>query len=217
MEETFKVPTLDARIKFVPRKSSEKSTNDGSEQPSSTTNSEQPTDADKNPTKTNPPTKQSSLKCPYVEPKWSEKPKDVYSFEVLKGGTIAETFSDLQNKPYWLIGKLPDNHISMAHPTVSRYHAVFQYRPDVKSDDTDDDTENEVETAVEPKKKVIEKGWYLYDLNSTHGSFVNKTRIPPKTYVRVRVGYMLKFGGSTRNFILQVRFFYICVLSTDLQ
>lgn len=91
----------------------------------------------------------------------------------------------------------------MAHPTVSRYHAVFQYRPDVKSESDDAD---EDDNEVEAKKSDIEKGWYLYDLNSTHGSFVNKTRIPPKTYVRVRVGYLLKFGGSTRNFILQVRF-----------
>ncbi|KAG4077848.1 hypothetical protein HA402_013782 [Bradysia odoriphaga] len=88
----------------------------------------------------------------------------------------------------------------MAHPTVSRYHAVFQYRPDVRSE-SDENAEEENESAI--KKQDIEKGWYLYDLNSTHGSFVNKTRIPPKTYVRVRVGYMLKFGGSTRNFILQ--------------
>lgn len=199
MEENFKVPSLDSRVKFVPRKSSEKSSND--EQPSSTTTSD--SDTDKNTSKTNPPTKQPTLKCPYIEPKWSEKPipEHVYSFEVLKSGTIAETFNDLQSKAFWLIGKLPDNHISMAHPTVSRYHAVFQYRPEVKieSDEADDD-ENETES----KKSDIEKGWYLYDLNSTHGSFVNKTRIPPKTYVRVRVGYMLKFGGSTRNFILQV-------------
>lgn len=201
MEENFKVPSLDSRIKFVARKSSEKSPNDSSDQPTSTSNSELSADAEKN-TKTNPPpVKQNQLKCPYVEPKWSEKAEHVYSFEVLKGGIIAETFKDLQSRAYWLIGKLPDNNISMAHPTVSRYHAVFQYRTEVKSelDETVDD-----ETESETKKRDIEKGWYLYDLNSTHGSFVNKTRIPPKTYVRVRVGYMLKFGGSTRNFILQV-------------
>lgn len=204
MEENFKVPTLDSRIKFVARKSSEKSSNEVVEQPSSTSTSES-SDTDKNASKPNPPAKQNLLKCSYVEPKWSEKPvrEHVYSFEVLKGGIIAETFKDLQSKAFWMIGKLPDNHISMAHPTVSRYHAVFQYRPEVRneSDENDDDDD---ENEVEKKKSDIEKGWYLYDLNSTHGSFVNKTRIPPKTYVRVRVGYMLKFGGSTRNFILQV-------------
>lgn len=205
MEENFKVPTLDSRIKFVARKSAEKPSIESIEQPSSTSSNSESSDTDKSTEKlkTNPPAKQSLLKCQYVEPKWSEKPirEHVYSFEVLKGGIIAETFKDLQSKAYWMIGKLPDNHISMAHPTVSRYHAVFQYRPEVKSESDENDDE---ESEVEPKKNDIEKGWYLYDLNSTHGSFVNKARIPPKTYVRVRVGYMLKFGGSTRNFILQV-------------
>lgn len=122
---------------------------------------------------------------------------------------------------------MPDNDIPMAHPTVSRYHgkkycaihyvvlkytkiflAVFQYRPELKNDTGDvdeDDNSDDNEVEKEQYKSSIEKGWYLYDLNSTHGSFVNKTRIPPKTYVRVRVGYLIKFGCSTRNFILQVR------------
>lgn len=72
MEENFKVPSLDNRIKFVARKPSEKSSNDSGEQPS---NSELPTDGNKvsKTTQTNPlPVKKS--KCPYVEPKWSEKP-----------------------------------------------------------------------------------------------------------------------------------------------
>lgn len=214
MEENFKVPSLDSRIKFVSRKPADKSSND-SEPPSTTnTSSADSTDTDKNISKTNVPTKTTSLKCPYVEPKWSKKPipEHVYSFEVLKSGTIAERFNNLQTQPFWLIGKLPDNHITMAHPTVSRYHAVFQYRPEVKSEsDEGDDDEDE----VEPKKSDIEKGWYLYDLNSTHGSFVNKTRIPPKTYVRVRVGYLLKFGGSTRNFILQVWFWFFSFWRID--
>ena len=46
-------------------------------------------------------------------------------------------------------------------------------------------------------------GFYLYDLNSTHGSFHNKNQCFPKTYYRLRVGHMMKFGGSTRLLILQ--------------
>lgn len=123
MEENFKVPSLDSRIKFVSRKPTDKSSNDSTEPPSNISESTADSN-DKNPAPkpNNVPPKQNQLKCPYVEPKWSEKPEHVYSFEVLKGGTIAETFDDLQNQAYWLIGKLPDNHIAMAHPTVSRYH-----------------------------------------------------------------------------------------------
>lgn len=151
-------------------------------------------------------------KHPYIEPKWSLKPdiELLYSIEVLKEGQIVENVENLQNKAFWTIGKMQNNDIVMAHPTISRFHAVLQYRPDVnettnKDDDDeedDDDGSNENEKKSEEKPK-IESGWYLYDLNSTHGSFVNKMKIPPKTYVRVRVGYMLKFGASTRKYILQ--------------
>lgn len=153
------------------------------------------------------------VKCPYVEPKWSKKPESelAYKFEVLKGGQIVENISDLQSRAYWSIGKMANNSIVMAHPTISRYHAILQYRPNVTTncDDSDDSSDDEQESSeskpsdesvVKPK---VEKGWYLYDLNSTHGSFVNKMKVPPKTYVRVRVGYMLKFGASTRSYILQ--------------
>lgn len=40
-------------------------------------------------------------------------------------------------------------------------------------------------------------------VDSTHGTFLNKSRIKPRTYVRIKVGHQLKFGNSTRNYILQ--------------
>lgn len=145
--------------------------------------------------------------CPYTEPLWSAAPSDQhpYHIEMLKGGTIVETVSDLQSRPFWLIGKLKDNHIVMAHPTVSRFHAVLQYRPDVAPSDEPHDEKSSApeKDASTPGKPRIQCGWYLYDLDSTHGSFVNKRRIPKRTYVRVRVGYMLSFGGSTRRLIVQ--------------
>lgn len=150
-------------------------------------------------------------KCPYIEPKWSQPPDAslVYSFEVLKGGQIVDNIENLQNNAYWTIGKFQTNDIVMAHPTISRYHAVLQYRPDVEnkdddSDSSDDDNETDATNKdTTTKKPKVDKGWYLYDLNSTHGTFINKMKVPPKTYVRVRVGYMLKFGASTRNYIFQ--------------
>ncbi|KAM7445046.1 Kanadaptin [Porites harrisoni] len=38
---------------------------------------------------------------------------------------------------------------------------------------------------------------------TTHGTTVNKSRIEPKRYYRLRVGYVFKSGGSSRLFILQ--------------
>lgn len=44
---------------------------------------------------------------------------------------------------------------------------------------------------------------FLLFSDSTHGTFVNKTRVKPRTYMRIKVGYQLKLGNSTRNYILQ--------------
>ncbi|XP_055325568.1 kanadaptin [Sitodiplosis mosellana] len=212
MDNEFKVPfSIEPKSKAVAKKAETIDTVEPKEETATpaVAATEEPESAkvESNPVKTPAP------KCPYVEPKWSQAPDSslTYGFEVLKSGQIVEEIKHLQTKAFWTIGKLPNNGIVMAHPTISRYHAVLQYRPEVvnkanndsnNSDDDDDgDNLNAMDSTVQKPK--IEKGWYLYDLNSTHGSFVNKMKVPPKTYVRLRVGYMLKFGASTRNYILQ--------------
>uniref|UniRef100_A0A182YQX3 FHA domain-containing protein n=1 Tax=Anopheles stephensi TaxID=30069 RepID=A0A182YQX3_ANOST len=149
---------------------------------------------------------------PYKEPKWSRKcdPAQEYSFEVEKNGVIIEVIKQLQSKPFWLFGRLPNCDVNMAHPTISRYHAILQYRgtDDAaagKKEKKEDEEEEEevVEESTRPVHASIEPGWYLYDLNSTHGTFLNKQQIPVRTYVRVRVGYMIKLGSSSRTYIFQ--------------
>ncbi|CAJ0925303.1 unnamed protein product, partial [Ranitomeya imitator] len=127
---------------------------------------------------------QSSPAIPYREPTWSGWPEAVYSLEVLKGGSILSTKS-LNGSSWTVFGRLPTCHVSLEHPSVSRYHAVLQYRS---------------VPGMEPDQG---RGFYVFDLGSTHGTFINKQRIQPKTYCRIRVGHVLKFGGSTRLFILQ--------------
>ncbi|XP_073527864.1 kanadaptin isoform X2 [Phyllobates terribilis] len=121
---------------------------------------------------------------PYREPTWSGWPEAVYSLEVLKGGSILSTKS-LNGSSWTIFGRLPTCHVSLEHPSVSRYHAVLQYR------------------SVPGTEPDQEPGFYVFDLGSTHGTFINKQRIQSKTYCRIRVGHVLKFGGSTRLFILQ--------------
>lgn len=194
------MPSIEPKVKFIPRKAQEATPVDKPAEDVAKT--EERPDTEKPAEK--PPVKATSeSNCPYKEPTWSRSPDatHVYSFEVLKGGQIVENVRNLQTKAFWPIGKLPDNGIVMAHPTISRYHAVLQYRPE-SANDSGSDSEDDDENAAQEKPKV-EKGWYLYDLASTHGSFVNKMRVPPKTYIRLRVGYMLKFGASTRSYILQ--------------
>ncbi|XP_010890672.2 kanadaptin isoform X1 [Esox lucius] len=123
---------------------------------------------------------------PYSEPPWAGLSDIPYSLEILKNGTIVDTVP-LTQQSYFVVGRLPVCDVSLEHPSISRYHAVIQYRG-LAGDD---------EAVGEAR------GFYIHDLGSTHGTFVNKNKIPPKTYIRLRVGHVLKFGGSTRLFILQ--------------
>lgn len=126
---------------------------------------------------------------PYTEPSWGGPPPDTpYSLEILKNGTVVDTVP-LTDRSYIVVGRLPVCSVSLEHPSISRYHAVIQYRG-------------------QPGQEGCvgeERGFYIHDLGSTHGTVVNKNRIPPKTFIRLHVGHVLKFGGSTRLFVLQVQ------------
>ena len=41
---------------------------------------------------------------------------------------------------------------------------------------------------------------YLFDLGSTHGTFLNKRKIKEHTYIQLRVGDVIKFGQSSKLF-----------------
>ncbi|XP_045538452.1 kanadaptin [Papilio machaon] len=128
--------------------------------------------------------KELATPIPYKEPKWSGICPDgsEYGLEVLKSGMIVEKV-DLTTKPFYVFGRLANCDVMMAHPSISRHHCVLQYK--AFADDG------------EPPC-----GWYLFDLGSTHGTFLNRERIKEKHYSRVRVGHQIKFGNSTRTYIM---------------
>ncbi|EDW24946.1 GL24426 [Drosophila persimilis] len=140
--------------------------------------------------------------CPYKVPRWSAPPPadQTYKFEVLKSGQIIDEVRQLQQQAIWTFGRLPENDVSAAHPTISRFHAVLQYKPKPSHDHHYEDEEHHSE---KPAKNDRPEGWYIYDLDSTHGTYLNKQRVPSKVYIRMRVGHMLKLGGSSRIYILQ--------------
>ncbi|KAI5634261.1 FHA domain-containing protein [Phthorimaea operculella] len=105
-----------------------------------------------------------------------------YALEVIKSGTLVDNIA-LNKKPYYVFGRLANCDVVMAHPTISRHHAVLQYKA--------------FAAEGEPAS-----GWYLYDLGSTHGTFLNKEKLKPNHYTRVRVGHQIKFGTSTRIYIV---------------
>ncbi|XP_028417838.1 kanadaptin-like isoform X2 [Dendronephthya gigantea] len=121
----------------------------------------------------------------YKAPWWSAiPPKDEnYNLEVLKNGCIVSTIN-LNDKAYHVFGRLPLCDVVLEHPSISRYHALVQYRGNTDGDPS-------------------LSGFYLYDLGSTHGTVVNKSKIKQCTYYRLKVGYVIKFGGSSRLFVVQ--------------
>ena len=58
----------------------------------------------------------------------------------------------------------------MLHPTISRKHAILQYKEN-----------GEV---------------FIYDLGSTNGVLLNFKRIKPFSYVKIEIGDGIKFGQS---------------------
>ena len=123
---------------------------------------------------------------PLQEPVWGGLPESSevpYSLTILKDGIVKNTV-DLSTNSRFTFGRHDNCDVVVEHPSCSRYHAVLQY------------------CLVE--KDIRKKGFYLYDMGSTHGTYLNKQKVKAKVYNRVRVGYQIKFGGSTRLYIVEV-------------
>eukprot|EP00112_Aurelia_sp_Birch-Aquarium-sp1_P008751 Seg1972.12 transcript_id=Seg1972.12/GoldUCD/mRNA.D3Y31 product=Kanadaptin protein_id=Seg1972.12/GoldUCD/D3Y31 len=135
-------------------------------------------------------TTKQSTQVPYTTPSWCSKCAENYFFEILKNGVIKGTI-DLTEKPSFLFGRLEGCDVILEHPSISRYHAVVVYRGRCEG---------------EEQQSNVKEGFYIMDLGSTHGTTVNKSTLKPNVYHRLRVGYCVKFGGSTRLHILQVYF-----------
>lgn len=120
--------------------------------------------------------KNISFEIGYIPPFWSSKPLHKYSLDIWREGVIVQNI-DISKKEYYLIGRnaaLSD--ICLDNMTVSRAHCVIQNK-----DDGD---------------------IFLYDLDSIYGTFVNKSQIPKKTYIKLKVGDTFNIGRSSKMFIL---------------
>lgn len=109
----------------------------------------------------------------YKEPTWSLPPTKPYFFETIREGRSLSKSSPITFSKL-IVGRLPSCDILLEHPSSSRFHAVIQFKKDEA---------------------------FLYDLGSTHGTFLNKKRVEVKKYLPIRVGDMIKFGESSRLFI----------------
>ncbi|KAJ3101300.1 hypothetical protein HDU96_010064, partial [Phlyctochytrium bullatum] len=111
---------------------------------------------------------------PYSAPPWSGVCPSRFWFEVLKGGVILEEYPI--SKAFLVAGRLPVCDLVLIHGSISRYHCVIQGREDDRM--------------------------FAYDLGSTHQTFLNKKPLPPRKYVEIKPGDILRFGCSSRLFVL---------------
>ncbi|KAJ7562912.1 hypothetical protein O6H91_03G088700 [Diphasiastrum complanatum] len=112
----------------------------------------------------------------YSMPAWSHAPGHPYILEVLKEGSVIEVLNVSQKAAY-MFGRSDRCDFILEHPSSSRYHAVLQYN-------------NKGEA-------------FVFDLGSTHGTFVNKRQVKSKIYAPLHVGDVFRFGLSSRLYVLQ--------------
>ena len=124
----------------------------------------------------------------YAEPPEARKPKRRWRFYVFKGSETLPTLH-LHRQSAYLMGrdrKVCD--LPIDHPSCSKQHAAFQYR--MVSRKKEDGTE---------ANRVLP---YVIDLGSANGTFLNNSKIEAKRYYELKEKDVLKFGFSTREYVL---------------
>lgn len=139
------------------------------------------------------PTQPQAATLDYKAPEWSSQPPqpedpneesqldaegycDHYFLEVIKNGSIVDKIKI--TKEFTTFGRLANCDVLCEHPSLSRFHAVLQYS-----------------AGVDEK---FPRGLYLFDLGSTHGTYVNKTKLEPQKFTRVEV-ITLRFELLTKT------------------
>ncbi|KAI8969627.1 SMAD/FHA domain-containing protein [Trametes punicea] len=124
----------------------------------------------------------------YHEPPEARKPSVGWRLYVFKGKEQVDLLH-IHRQSAYLIGRdraVVD--IAVEHPSCSKQHAVIQYRQVQEKNEFGD-----VKSAVKP---------FIIDLESTNGTIVNDETIPTSRYYELMVGDVIKFGESTREYVL---------------
>ena len=132
----------------------------------------------------------TSIILKYNEPPESRLPpaSATWRMYVFKGEQELEKL-DLYTRSCWLFGReraVVD--MPTEHPSCSKQHAVIQFRYTEKRGEFGDR-----KGGVKP---------YIIDLDSANGTMVNGEKIDGRRYMELRTGDVLKFGESTREYVL---------------
>lgn len=125
----------------------------------------------------------------YSEPPEARKPiKTRWRLYPFKDGQALEVMYIHRQSAYLLGRERKIADIPIDHPSCSKQHAVIQYR------------------LVPYEKPNGSKGRrirpYIIDLDSANGTFVNEKKIEPRRYVELMEKDVLKFGFSSREYVL---------------
>ncbi|KAI5079242.1 hypothetical protein GOP47_0004721 [Adiantum capillus-veneris] len=112
----------------------------------------------------------------YSIPSWSAAPAFPFVLEVIKDGALVDTL-EVSSKGAYMFGRSDQCDFMMEHPSISRFHAVLQFKRNGEG--------------------------FVYDLGSTHGTIINKKQIAGRTFVPIHVGDLFKLGLSSRLYVLQ--------------
>ncbi|KZV30102.1 FHA domain-containing protein DDL [Dorcoceras hygrometricum] len=119
----------------------------------------------------------------------ARKPDIRWRLYVFKGGELLNEPLHVHRQSCYLFGrerKVAD--IPTDHPSCSKQHAVLQHRQ-VEQENPD----GTMSRKVRP---------YVMDLGSTNGTFINDNQIEPQRYYELFEKDTLKFGNSSREYVL---------------
>ncbi|KAI7907077.1 SMAD/FHA domain-containing protein [Cokeromyces recurvatus] len=130
----------------------------------------------------------NGVQLKYNEPPEAAKPKLKWRLYVFKGDEQIDILH-IHRQSSYLIGRdrtVAD--IPVDHPSCSKQHAVLQYRII-----TEEDSNGKPQKVIKP---------FIIDLEATNGTFLNGDQIPQTRFVELRAKDILKFGNSTREYVL---------------
>lgn len=124
----------------------------------------------------------------YNQPPEARKPKKKWRLYPFKGDEALPVLHIHRSSAYLIGRERRVADIPVDHPSCSKQHAVLQYRL-VEFDRPD----GSVGRRVCP---------YVIDLNSANGTYINNQRIDPQRYVQLMEKDVVKFGFSSREYVL---------------
>ena len=137
-------------------------------------------------------TSSGSIVLKYHEPAESRKPPSsrLWRLYIFKDDEIIETL-ELYTQSCWLFGReISVCDYALEHPSCSKQHGVIQFRY--------------IEKRNEFGDKIGKVKPYVIDLESGNGTKVNDEAMPAGRYVELRDKDVIKFGHSTREYVVQL-------------